>query len=458
MVLLEAEFGGQLKLINLEFPAEAGLAEQLQLIEQAIVRDFKLMNAPLSLGYFDDEADLCVLTIVTLPDFLLLASDSSRDSLPMPRIVAHAKPMFAEQDGATGPRGVIAIEQAGQKPPEISDAENKLWRAMRHPEAMDDLVCALSMALHHGASATLIEEAEQLLKKGGRAALEEGLALGLFAAGTSQGSTWRHRVLVPLLSSFLTSPSSSGSMALPALLDFLPETSRAFSLFPQTYGMRGGRPYFKPVGWLRFSLKCADFDRCKDWCIAYHGSQGENVLSILARGLKCPQRSQDVRHGQAGGTGRTIYLSPSIEYAAHPVYSPLIQLGPAHWAQLIIECRVAPWAYRRQGRTLPPHMWPVDLPFDPYFPLGTRLEWLVEDQTAVVVTGLMIREFGAGAAAGSLYGEAAGRVTQGSGGASVEWGHLRVKELRRLLRSQRLSTPMPMLWQQHAHHHLVSAA
>lgn len=455
LLLLEAELGDQLKLIELELPVDN--VKKLQLIEGAIAQRFELDHGSFSLGYFDDEGDLCVLSSVTLPDLMLLAADSLKHFPVAPRLLVNHKPIAQKslRDSPVSHSAGDTTESGHASADLLSCAEDELRKAMCHPEAVEDLTRALSLAVHLGAPVQLVKQAEQLLQKGGRVALEESLALRLFAAGVSQG-TWRHRVLVPLLSSFFTSPSSSGSLTLSSLLDFLPESSRAFSLVPQSYGTRGGRPYFKPVGWLRFSLRRADFDHYKDWCVAYHGSQGENVLSILAQGLKCPQSSRDVRHGQAGGTGSTIYLSPSIEYAAHPVYSPLIRLGPEHWAQLIIECRVAPWALRRQGRTLPPHMWPVDLPFDQCFPLGTRLEWLVEDPAAVVVTGLMIREFGRGAASDGIYGDAACRVTQGTRGASVEWGHLRVKELRRLLYGKRPN--LSMFWQRQAQQQLVSAA
>merc|ERR1712187_295560 len=115
---------------------------------------------------------------------------------------------------------------------------------------------------------------------------------------------------------------------------------------------------------------------------------GENAASILAEGLRCPEGREMVAHGQAGGTGQTIYLSPSVEYAAHPVYSPLVELGEEgqeHWAQLVLECRVRPGSFREQGNTLGPQHWPPHLPFDRYLPSGAAFEWLVENPRNVVV-------------------------------------------------------------------------
>ena len=39
-----------------------------------------------------------------------------------------------------------------------------------------------------------------------------------------------------------------------------------------------------------------------------------------------------VAHGQVGSkTKRTIYVSPALEYAAHPVYGQFIEVGKDHW-------------------------------------------------------------------------------------------------------------------------------
>jgi hypothetical protein len=57
------------------------------------------------------------------------------------------------------------------------------------------------------------------------------------------------------------------------------------------------------------------------------------VLPILIRGLRRPgDCGVRVQHGHAYSTShKTIYLSPSIEYAAFPVYSPFVQAGQEHW-------------------------------------------------------------------------------------------------------------------------------
>ena len=96
----------------------------------------------------------------------------------------------------------------------------------------------------------------------------------------------------------------------------------------------GGRPYFKPKSWLRYALYVKDFHLYKDWCVAHHGTTSQNLPSILLQGLQNPgEPGVSILHGQSySQTKRTIYLSPSIEYAAFPVYAQLFSLAEAsHW-------------------------------------------------------------------------------------------------------------------------------
>lgn len=290
------------------------------------------------------------------------------------------------------------------------------------------LVKAVSLAEVVGTlNKDLFRRAKHILEKTGK---EHNLASVLALSASSASGTERHRFLAPLLSKVL---SQKDGVPI-ALLNFLPDQSRAFSLNPGYYGLRGGWPYYKPTGWLRYAVCREDFSLFKDWCVAYHGTKSESAARILVKGLRGPRRPDQLAHGQAGGTGSTIYLSPSVEYAAHPVYSQMIELGPEHWAQLVMECRVAPGSFWQQRRTLAQHHWPVDLSFDQYLPPGAAFEWLLEDPKAVVVTGLLVREFGCGARAGpGLYGEAASQVSNGRYGVEHEWTRLRAAELRKLL-------------------------
>jgi len=242
-------------------------------------------------------------------------------------------------------------------------------------------------------------------KRKATAIREAVLEAALSASSHADEGIRRHRVLAPLLAKILARDDAA------MMLRFIPQKSRAYSLTPSKYGYRGGRSYYKPVGWIRYSIKHDDFDRYQDWCIAYHGTKSKNAAKILAEGLRSPTSKKDVAHGQAGGTGSTIYLSPCIEYAAHPVYSQLVELDDDHWAQLVLECRVRPESFRTQGNTLSEKHWHPSIPFDQYRSVGSNVEWLVERPDAVLVSGLMVRELGRRADA-DIYGPSARFVYQ----------------------------------------------
>lgn len=145
-------------------------------------------------------------------------------------------------------------------------------------------------------------------------------------------------IMISQISSGSSSPSTTslGRSLTPCIgfgsvgRSFLLRLFRACSFSGKAdYGMRGGRLYFKPSGWLRYALDVDDFVKYKLWCVGYHGTAGQNAASILLRGLRRPgEYGIKVAHGQAGSaTRRTIYLSPSIEYAAFPVYAKLFPLS-----------------------------------------------------------------------------------------------------------------------------------
>jgi hypothetical protein len=107
---------------------------------------------------------------------------------------------------------------------------------------------------------------------------------------------------------------------------------------------RGDKPYYCPVGWQRWSLYVTDqFDtKFKGWCIGYHGTKFSYGLSILLSGLK----PADVH-----ALGEGVYLTPSINYAAHPRYSEIKLIESKErkkffksgkYIQFVLECRVHP--------------------------------------------------------------------------------------------------------------------
>eukprot|EP00746_Dinoflagellata_sp_MGD_P067352 gnl/MRDRNA2_/MRDRNA2_27800_c0_seq1.p1 gnl/MRDRNA2_/MRDRNA2_27800_c0~~gnl/MRDRNA2_/MRDRNA2_27800_c0_seq1.p1 ORF type:complete len:1284 (+),score=275.08 gnl/MRDRNA2_/MRDRNA2_27800_c0_seq1:98-3853(+) len=198
-------------------------------------------------------------------------------------------------------------------------------------------------------------------------------------------------------------------------------------------GHRGGKPYYKPSGWVRFGLKRQAFNsQYKDWCVAYHGTKSASALKILFSGLKRPgENGVQIAHGQVHSeTGASIYLSPSIEYSAFPCYAQLFELSPNHWAQLVLLCRVRPGSFKEAPGTLTSNKhWPQGLPMDCNFPGNKGLEWLVEDSADIMVYGLMVREFGT-KANGALYGPSVQLVHHGDRGPEYVWSEVRANLMR----------------------------
>ena len=109
---------------------------------------------------------------------------------------------------------------------------------------------------------------------------------------------------------------------------------------------RGGKPYFCPTGWTRYGIKVAEdgdeFERkWGDWYIAYHGTRSEHASNILTSGLRVSTGGCFYEKGIP-----RVYVSPSIEYCAHPRYAmPWKQTkknGQTVWYQLVFQCRVNP--------------------------------------------------------------------------------------------------------------------
>jgi len=182
---------------------------------------------------------------------------------------------------------------------------------------------------------------------------------------------------------------------------------------------KGGEPYVSPEGWLRLSftpnLSDEELRKVLDsWAIAYHGTAGKNIASIARLGLLKPGKTGiKNNHGHAGVSSEDdcpIYVSASIEYAAHYVFTttshevvpgrmeaqaPDVEFADEGYAQFVFEVRVDPTRVRRRlGNTMIDALWPKGLPFDEYFDWEERegnLEWLIDDPSAIHVTGLMCR-------------------------------------------------------------------
>lgn len=167
--------------------------------------------------------------------------------------------------------------------------------------------------------------------------------------------------------------------------------------FPARPGARGGDSFFRPAGWLRYAIDIKDSHLYQDWCVCYHGTAVANILPVLLHGLRRPgEYGVVMAHGHAASAFMPlcIYFSPSIEYAGHPVYAQFFRLGPKHWGQVVLQCRVHPASIVEIPSTLGNAHWPTDVRMDPNFPSNNCMEWLIQDPADVIVSGLMVREFG----------------------------------------------------------------
>eukprot|EP00927_Polykrikos_kofoidii_P054310 TRINITY_DN48742_c0_g1_i1.p1 TRINITY_DN48742_c0_g1~~TRINITY_DN48742_c0_g1_i1.p1 ORF type:complete len:551 (+),score=63.89 TRINITY_DN48742_c0_g1_i1:82-1734(+) len=253
-----------------------------------------------------------------------------------------------------------------------------------------------------------------------------------FLVGRSEQHNLAARLLAQILAP--TCPvtvTDSLARDLTTMCIFDPTESKVLTLDGSASGVRGGRPYSKPVGWLRWAMQWREFEKHRDWCVAYHGTHPTRLLPILFHGLRRPgDEGVTSLHGQAGSqTGKSIYLSPSIEYAAFPVYGQFFKVAEQHWAQVVLECLVRPDAFQEKPGSLGNKYWPRDLAFDPAFSNLEGLEWLVEDSQAVVVHAMLIREFGVGAAEGP-YLPLAAQVTEGNRGPEYDWTARRIDSFR----------------------------
>ena len=191
---------------------------------------------------------------------------------------------------------------------------------------------------------------------------------------------------------------------------YLNPTPRFYSdITDKLYTFNTGTPteYDRPFGgWVKFKVNgySEDDDIFRTHLVAYHGTSPENIQSILKNGLKTPKSiGKEPEHGDAlreegEERGNRVYLSPCINYSAHPVYSPLHKLKSQdlsvrkQFIQFVLQVRVAPNSYTAYGSTLDIDYWPEDCSFDPAFEPDSIYEWATHNPP--VVTGLFVRILG----------------------------------------------------------------
>ncbi|CAF1232380.1 unnamed protein product [Didymodactylos carnosus] len=154
---------------------------------------------------------------------------------------------------------------------------------------------------------------------------------------------------------------------------------------------RGGKPYYCPKGWVRFGIKIAkdaeEFDqRWGDWHIAYHGTGTEIASAILNSGIKPTS-------GRYYTTRPTLYVSPSIEYCAHPRYAEPLRKhnGTNKYHQLVLQCRVNPRFI--DNRTIRPETILSDkhkdrIKIDENFD-NNELEWIIPPESQYITDDII---------------------------------------------------------------------
>jgi len=155
---------------------------------------------------------------------------------------------------------------------------------------------------------------------------------------------------------------------------------------------RGGKPYYCPNRCIRFALKVAntstEFDaEYGNWHVAYHGTTHYLALAILLNGLKVSSYDPC-----------SVFLSPSIEYSAHPTYATIWKFkGKYH--QMVLQVRVSPDVITSIEEGTIEGSTSKDEDCDPNFK-NSELEWLIKPKIkksflqtldGIVVYGLMVR-------------------------------------------------------------------
>ena len=133
--------------------------------------------------------------------------------------------------------------------------------------------------------------------------------------------------------------------------------------------------------------------------MAYHGTKSNFVTSILTQGFcsSTPTAEKVCCFLEFLGASAALYLSPSIEYAAHPRYAVPIRWG-AQWVQVVLQVRVNPNVLCSKMEGTLPGARSIDPQLDPHFS-NEELEWIVTAAPAtyltasqgVIVSGIMLR-------------------------------------------------------------------
>lgn len=166
---------------------------------------------------------------------------------------------------------------------------------------------------------------------------------------------------------------------------------------PDKMYLRGGRPYYLPVGFESFGIKINNFD--ENTCVAYHGVNLENINSIIENGFKLPSELGGSKEGHyklnethfgVKNFADAIFVSPSIKYAScYAVNETIIykngqtlvksgfvtkdrNTNSIYYKLILLQTRVKPKSFREFPNTINLNI------KDPHFPRNV-LEWRIEN-------------------------------------------------------------------------------
>eukprot|EP01084_Bolivina_argentea_P071281 129621_1 len=163
-------------------------------------------------------------------------------------------------------------------------------------------------------------------------------------------------------------------------------------------------PYYCPHGWRKYTCKVAesseDFDtKYKSWPIAYHGTKFSASMMITFSRLRAGGQPDVKNTSGADCFGTGVYFSPSIEYAAHPLYASPKKMSnnakehAGKWVQVVLNCRVKPGSFTVHAATIGDTSQQIDPNYK-----NNQLEWLIHaptgtylDESKVVFCGYMFR-------------------------------------------------------------------
>jgi hypothetical protein len=210
----------------------------------------------------------------------------------------------------------------------------------------------------------------------------------------------------PLIEALFDIPNKLRDLSIwKTLLSFCRRCEKYDSVYKEEDGYwchdRNGRPYWNPGSWRRYGFFPKGYseeqiqDIMTNWHVAYHGTKYVNIDSIADLGLVPPGsvlpdgKTIQSLHGTAGGGGKAIYLTPSISYAAHWVYTSPTKVDD-EYVYTVFQVRVKPGSFKVQGNTLWDEGWGnrniiYDRRFGP-----DELEWIVDNADDIRVTGLMV--------------------------------------------------------------------